>query len=94
MKLESLPNTFQALVLVYQNLSEFYKVAFEILTRKGVKWMMKIIKENDRLSEIVEDFLKHAQTLAKIVTKATLEIGADIQAMLRNHWEFMLNRYK
>lgn len=56
--------------------------------------MMKIIKENDRLSEIVEDFLKHAQTLAKIVTKATLEIGADIQAMLRNHWEFMLNRYK
>lgn len=72
----------EALVSVYQKILEFYKVAFEILTRKGAKLVMKLILENNRLPNIVQDFLKHAETLRKLVQKATLEIVEDIKAML------------
>ncbi|KFZ04192.1 hypothetical protein V502_10338 [Pseudogymnoascus sp. VKM F-4520 (FW-2644)] len=75
----------KALVLVYQKLLEFYNVAFEILTRKGAKLVMKIILENDRLPNIVKDFLKHADNLRKIVQKATWEIVEDIKSMLYDH---------
>ncbi|KAG9231371.1 hypothetical protein BJ875DRAFT_506721 [Amylocarpus encephaloides] len=75
----------KALVLVYQKLLEFYNVAFEILTRKGVKLVMKIILENDRLPNIVQDFLRHAENLRKLVQKATWEIVEDIRAMLYDH---------
>ena len=44
--------------------------------------MMKMILENDRLSNIVQDFLRHADTLRKLVQKATWEIVEDIKAML------------
>ena len=43
---------------------------------------MKIILENDRLPNIVQDFLKNAGTLRKVVQKATWEIVEDIKAML------------
>ena len=72
----------QALVSVYQKILEFYKVAVEILTRKGAKLVMKMILENDRLPNIVQDFLRHAETLRKLVQKATWEIVEDIKAML------------
>ncbi len=72
----------QALVSVYQKILEFYKVAFEILTRKGANLVMKMILENDRLPKIVQDFLKKAETLRKLVQKATWEIVEDIKAML------------
>lgn len=72
----------KALVLVYQKLLEFYKVAFEILTRKGAKLVMRLILENGRLPSIVQDFLRHADTLRKLVQKATWEIVEDIKAML------------
>ncbi|KAI9739902.1 MAG: hypothetical protein M1818_004958 [Claussenomyces sp. TS43310] len=75
----------KALVLVYQKILEFYKVAFEILTRKGAKLVMKMILENDRLPSIVEDFLKQADNLRKLVQKATWEIVEDIKAMLYDH---------
>jgi DNA replication initiation complex subunit (GINS family) len=67
---------------VYQKILEFYKVAFEILTRKGVKLIMKMVLENDRLPVIVEDFLKYSDSLGKIVQNATLEIVEDIRSML------------
>ena len=70
---------------MYQKLLEFYVVSFEILTRKGVKLVMKIILENDRLPNIVSDFLKHADNLRKIVQKATWEIVEDIRTMLYDH---------
>ena len=44
--------------------------------------MMKMILENDRLPKIVQDFLKKAETLRKLVQKATWEIVEDIKAML------------
>ncbi|KFY59291.1 hypothetical protein V496_05718 [Pseudogymnoascus sp. VKM F-4515 (FW-2607)] len=75
----------RALVLVYQKLLEFYNVAFEILTRKGAKLVMRIILENDRLPNIVKDFLKHADNLRRIVQKATWEIVEDIKSMLYDH---------
>ncbi|MCJ1435357.1 hypothetical protein MMC27_004729 [Xylographa pallens] len=75
----------KALVSVYQKILEFYKVAFEILTRKGAKLVMKIILENDRLPNIVQDFLRNAGTLRKVVQKATLEIVVDIKTMLYDH---------
>jgi hypothetical protein len=70
---------------VYQKLLEFYKVAFEILTKKGTKLVMRLILENDRLPNIVQDFLKHADILRKLVQKATWEIVEDIKAMLYDH---------
>jgi hypothetical protein len=70
---------------VYQKLLEFYKVAFEILTKKGTKLVMRLILENDRLPNIVQDFLKHADILRKLVQKATWEIVEDIIAMLYDH---------
>lgn len=57
-------------------------VAFEILARKGAKLVMKIIVEKDRLLQIVQDFLRHADTLRKFVQKATWEIVEDIKSML------------
>jgi hypothetical protein len=67
---------------VYEKLLEFYKAAFEIVTGKGAALLMKMILETDRLAEIVEDFLSHADTLRKLIQKATWEIVEDIRAML------------
>jgi hypothetical protein len=82
---QSLSDILQALVLVYQKLLEFYNAAFEILSRKGAKLVMRVILENDRLPNIVQDFLKHAGNLGKLVQKATLEIVEDIRTMLYDH---------
>ena len=67
---------------VYQKILEFYKVAHEILTRKGAKLVMKMVLETDRLPNVVEDFLRHADTLRKLIEKATWEIVEDIKTML------------
>jgi hypothetical protein len=75
-------NILQALVSVYKKLLEFYKAAFEILSRKGAKLVVGLILENGRLPSIVQDFLRQADTLRKLVQKATLEIVEDIKAML------------
>ncbi|XP_044721118.1 NACHT domain protein [Hirsutella rhossiliensis] len=75
----------KALVLVYQKLLEFYNAAFEILSRKGVKLVMKLIVENDRLPNIIQDFLRHADNLRRLVQNATWEIVEDIKAMLYDH---------
>lgn len=70
---------------MYRNLLEFYNAASEILSRKGVKLVMKIVLEDGRLPGIVDDFLRHADYLGKLVQKATLEIVEDIKAMLYDH---------
>jgi len=44
--------------------------------------VLKMILENDRLPNIVQDFLRHAEILRKLVQKATWEIVEDIKAML------------
>jgi hypothetical protein len=75
-------NILQALVSVYRKILEFYKVAFEILTRKGAKLVIKIMLEKEHVPEIVQDFLRHADTLRKLVEKATWEIVEDIKIML------------
>lgn len=67
---------------VYQKILQFYVVAFGIIARKGAKLVMKIIVEKDRLPQIVEEFLRHADTLRKFVQKATWEIVEDIKSML------------
>ena len=82
---ESLFNSLQALVLVYQKLLEFYVTAFEILTRKGAKLVMKLILKNSHLPDIVKDFLDHADNLRKLVQKATWEIVEDIKTMLYDY---------
>lgn len=68
--------------MVYKKLLEFYKVAFDILTRKGVKLIMKMVLENDRLPSIVQEFLKCAEILHKLVEKSIWGITQDIQSML------------
>ncbi|KAK5093253.1 hypothetical protein LTS08_008936 [Lithohypha guttulata] len=72
----------KTLVSVYQKILEFYKVAHEILTRRGAKLVMKMVLETDRLPNVVEDFLRHADTLRKLIEKATWEIVEDIKTML------------
>ncbi|SPO01953.1 related to vegetatible incompatibility protein HET-E-1 [Cephalotrichum gorgonifer] len=71
-----------ALVLVYQNILQFYKAAFDILTRHGAKLVMKMVLETDRLPTIVQSFLGHANHLRNLVQKATWEIVEDIKCML------------
>jgi hypothetical protein len=67
---------------VYREILEFYKVAHEILTERGRKLVMKMILETDRLPNIIHDFLRHADTLRKLIEKATWEIVEDIKGML------------
>lgn len=43
---------------------------------------MRMIVESERLPNIVQDFLRHADILRKLVEKATWEIVEDIKMML------------
>lgn len=61
---------------------EFCNVALNVLTRKGAGLLLKLLQEKERLPEIVQDFLKHADALGRLVTNATLEIAADIRDIL------------
>ncbi|CAN9292594.1 unnamed protein product [Alternaria alternata] len=72
----------KALVSVYREILEFYIAAHEILTERGRKLAMKMILDTDRLPSIVRSFLAHAETLRKLIEKATWEIVEDIKAML------------
>lgn len=72
----------QALVLIYQNILEFYFVANKILAKQGVRLVMGLIVHKDRLPEIIEDFLRHADLLQRSIQKATLEINLEIKSML------------
>ena len=67
---------------MYQKLLEFYNAAFKILTRKGVKLVMRVVLQDGGLPEIIQDFLRNADLLRKLVQKATWEIVEDIKAML------------
>lgn len=67
---------------MYQKLLEFYNVALEILARKGMKLVMKLVSENDRLPSIVKDFLACADNLHLEIQKATMDILVDIRNML------------
>ena len=44
--------------------------------------MIKIMLEKQHVPEIVQDFLKRADSLRQLVAKATWEIGEDIKIML------------
>lgn len=44
--------------------------------------VIRMVVEKDRLPEIVQDFLRHADILRKTVQKATWEIVEDIKIML------------
>ena len=70
---------------VYQKILEFYKVAFDILTKKGARLILKLVVEKNRLPEIVEDFLQYVDNLRKLVEKATFEIVRDIENMLYDY---------
>ncbi|KAK6365425.1 hypothetical protein LTR64_008794 [Lithohypha guttulata] len=72
----------KALVSVYQKVLEFYQAAHEILTRRGAKLVMTMVLETDRLPNVVHDFLRHADTLRKLIEKATWEVTEDIKGML------------
>lgn len=67
---------------MYQKILEFYRVAHEILTQRGRKLAMKMVLETDRLPNIIQDFLGHADILRKLIEKSTWEIVEDIKSML------------
>ncbi|CAK1362098.1 hypothetical protein CB0940_02606 [Cercospora beticola] len=72
----------KALVSVYGKILEFYSVALDVLTRRGLKLFLTMIWEKEHLLEIVQDFLKHANNLGRLVNKATLQITIDIKEIL------------
>ena len=78
----NLSNAVQALVAVYKSLLEFYKVAHEILTRRGMALTLAVLSNSGPLPDAIQTFLRHATTLHKIVSKATLEVVQDIQRLL------------
>jgi hypothetical protein len=61
---------------------KFYQAALEILSKQGAKLMLKMALETHHLPQLVQDFLRHADVLRKLVQKATWEIVEDIKAML------------
>lgn len=67
---------------VYKTIVQFHATAYDILTKKGMKLLIKMILEKDRLPEIVEEFLAHAEVLQRLVQKAIAEILLDIEEML------------
>ncbi|KAJ9269456.1 hypothetical protein DTO212C5_4519 [Paecilomyces variotii] len=75
----------KALVLVYQKILEFYQAAYDILTRKGARLIMKMVLETDRLPNIIQDFIKYSDILRNLVQKATWEVVEDIKSMLYDH---------
>lgn len=79
---------------MYKKLLEFYQAAFEILSKGGPKLVMGLMLQNSRLPIIVQDFLKQADTLRKLVEKATWEIAEDIKAMLYDQEsKLLLSKY-
>lgn len=86
---QSLSNGLQALVSVYKKILEFYKAACEILARKGARLITKLAFENARLPNIIQDFLRYAETLHRIVQTAIVEILDEISHMLcDNHSKY------
>ena len=47
--------------------------------------VMEMALDNERLLNIIKDFLRYSDTLQKLVQKATWEIVEDIKAMLYDH---------
>ncbi|KAK8136924.1 hypothetical protein PG984_004864 [Apiospora sp. TS-2023a] len=76
------PDIHKALVSIYRKLLEFYNAAFDILTRRGARLVMKMILETDLLPNIVKEFLQQAENLRRVVEKVTWEIVEDIKSML------------
>ncbi|KID94934.1 NACHT domain protein, partial [Metarhizium majus ARSEF 297] len=75
-------NIHKALVSVYQKILEFYQAAYDILTRRKVKLVLKIILENDKLPAIISEFITRASNLRNLIHTTTLEVVQEIQAML------------
>ncbi|KAK8931672.1 Vegetative incompatibility protein HET-E-1 [Metarhizium anisopliae] len=75
-------NIHKALVSVYQKILEFYQAAYDILTRRKVKLVLKIILENDKLPAIISEFITRANNLRNLIHTTTLEVVQEIQAML------------
>jgi hypothetical protein len=67
---------------VYQKILEFYDAAIELLTKKGAKLVMRMVLENDRLPNIVQEFLTCADRLHKVIQNATIDILEDIRQLL------------
>ncbi|KAL2673630.1 hypothetical protein Neosp_012073 [[Neocosmospora] mangrovei] len=72
----------RALVSVYKRLLEFYHAAYKILSRKGSNFTVGLILDNGHLPIIVQDFIRQADTLQKLLQKTTMEIVQDMEIML------------
>ncbi|KAK9434875.1 NACHT domain protein [Metarhizium brunneum] len=75
-------NIHKALVSVYEKILEFYQAAYDILTRRKVKLVLKIILENDKLPAIIGEFITRASNLRNLIHTTTLEVVQEIQVML------------
>lgn len=75
-------NIFQALVAVYKKILEFYKAAYEIVTRKGAKMVMKLLWQKNTLPDIVQEFLRTAKNLQDIIQLEARQVLEDIKGML------------
>ncbi|KAF3401577.1 hypothetical protein F1880_009990 [Penicillium rolfsii] len=74
----------KALVSVYCKILEFYQAVCEILSKKGIKLIIKMILESDRLPSIAEDVLKSSNILHDLVQTTTLKVLQDVESMIIN----------
>ncbi|KAJ5469732.1 hypothetical protein N7539_009350 [Penicillium diatomitis] len=72
----------RALVLVYRKILEFYQAVCEMLARKGMRFVIKMVLESDRLPNIVQDIMKCSDILHNLVQTTTLKILQDIEDRL------------
>jgi hypothetical protein len=64
---------------VYRKILEFYQAVCEILARKGMRLVIKMVLESDRLPSIVQDIMKCSDILHNLVQTTTLRILQDIE---------------
>ena len=69
-------------MLVCEKLLHFDMVAFQILSKRGAKMIVKIVLGKNELPDIIKDFLQHAELLHTLVEKAIWEVVEDIKLML------------
>lgn len=68
--------------MVYKKILEFYKAACDILTMKGTKLITKTAFQTAHLPDIVQDFLRFAESLHKIVQTVIADILDEINHLV------------
>ena len=67
---------------MYKKILKLYKAVSQALVGKASMFILRIILQNSHLRGIVEDFLREAETLRRLVEQEDWEIIQDTQKRL------------